>query len=84
MKFHKETKASAVMSLHWDIKDIKITSLKPYDAVLNSERYITVKNMKVPQNIWGYTRATYLAILKINYLNKKDSQTWKLESTCTY
>lgn len=51
MKFHKETKASAVMSLHLDIKDIKITSLKPYDAVLNSERYITVKNMKVPQNI---------------------------------
>lgn len=41
-KFHKETKATAVMSLHGDIKGIEIISLKPCDAVLNHEGYVTV------------------------------------------
>lgn len=38
----QETKASAAVSLHWDIKGIEIISLKPCDAVLNHEGYITV------------------------------------------
>lgn len=41
-----------------------------------------IKNTKAWQKyIWGYTRATYLKILKIDYLHEKDLQTQKLEST---
>lgn len=37
MEFHKETEASAVVALHWEIKDTHTVSLKPCDAMLKWE-----------------------------------------------